>query len=154
VSSSESEEAGRQMETSQQDGYGLAQAFVALQYSMFINYGVRQIQNLTLTVSLGFGLLVVALNVYSFQSPQAIGRFLLVAFVLLGYVMWKIMSQMERDPILSRLSGSTGGELNKEFYMKLIGYGALPVLSILTSQFPSIGVFLTSWVQPSLEAFK
>jgi hypothetical protein len=132
----------------------IAQTFVTLQYSMFINYGVRQIQNLLLAVSLGFGLLVVALNVYAFEALHLVNRFLLVGFIGLGVVIWQVMSQMERDPVLSRLSGSTEGELSREFYVKLIGYGALPLVSVLSSQFPSIGHFLSSWVEPSLEAFK
>ncbi len=154
LSTPENESVAPQAETRQEDAYALVQTFVALQFSLFINYAVRQIQNLTLSLSLGFGFFVVALNVYSFQSPQTISRFLLLAFLLLGYLVWKIMSQMERDPILSRLSGTSAGELNKEFYLKLIGYGALPALSIITSQFPSIGTFLSSWVQPSLENLK
>lgn len=132
----------------------IAQTFVTLQYTMFINYGVRQIQNLLLAVSLGFGLLAVALNVYAFESLHLINRFLLVGFIGLGVLVWRVMSQMERDPVLSRLSGSTEGELSREFYFKLIGYGALPLVSVLSSQFPSIGHFLSSWVEPSLEAFK
>jgi len=132
----------------------IAQTFVTLQYSMFINYGVRQIQNLLLAVSLGFGLLVVALNVYAFESLHLINRFLLVGFIGLGVVVWRVMSQMERDPVLSRLSGSAEGELSREFYLKVIGYGALPLVSVVSSQFPSIGHFLSSWVEPSLQAFK
>jgi hypothetical protein len=53
---------------------------------------------------------------------------------------------------LSRIAGSTSGELNAEFYIRLVGYGALPVLGVLTSQFPSISNFVLSWLQPTLEA--
>jgi hypothetical protein len=142
------------METGGQEAYELARGFVALQYAMFIVYTVRQIQNLLWSLSLGFVLLVIALSSYNFQSPQLIKRSLLVIFVVLGYVSWKCMSQMERDPILSRLAGTAAGELNKDFYFKLMGYGALPVLGLLASQFPSISNFLFSWVQPTLEAFR
>ncbi|MGC2660984.1 MAG: hypothetical protein WA324_23770 [Bryobacteraceae bacterium] len=132
----------------------LAETFVVFQYSMFISYGVRQIQNLLLSVSLGYALLVLALNVYSLEAARSINRFLLVCFVVISVVIWRVMSQMERDPILSRLSGTKEGELNREFYVKIIGYGALPIVTLLGSQFPAIGHFLTSWVEPSLEAFK
>ena len=149
-------------ETAQKDCTGateqrpsdFSQIFVALQYSMFITFGVRQIQNLLLSVSLGFGLLVVALNVYIFEAAHLINRVLLVGFVVLGYVIWQVMAQMERDPILSRLSGTAEGVLSREFYVKFIGYAALPIVSLLSSQFPAIGHFLSSWVEPSLEAFK
>ena len=134
--------------------YDLAQTFVALQFSMFINYGLRQIQNLLVAVSLGYGLLVAALSVYRFEAPQLLGRLLLAGFVILGVFTWRVMSQMERNPILSRLSGTKEGELNREFYLKLVGYATIPVLSIVSSQFPAISGFLSSWVQPSLEALK
>lgn len=136
------------------DAYEIAQSFVALQLSAFINYGVRQIQNLGFAVSLSFGLLVIALNLYSAQAPQAINRLLLIAFCTLGYFLWTVLSQMERDPILSQLSGTTEGHLNKEFYFKILGYAAIPALSLLTSQFPYISSFVSSWLEPSLEAIR
>jgi hypothetical protein len=61
---------------------------------------------------------------------------------------------MERNTILSRIAGSTEGKLNKGFYLRLMSYGALPVLGILASQFPAISNFLFSWVQPALEALR
>jgi hypothetical protein len=38
--------------------------------------------------------------------------------------------------------------------MNLISYGALPVLTVLAAQFPAIGSFLFSWVQPLLQALR
>jgi hypothetical protein len=52
------------------------------------------------------------------------------------------------------MAGSDPGKLNGGFYLKLAAYGALPILSLLASEFPSVSNFLLSWVQPSLEAFK
>jgi hypothetical protein len=34
------------------------------------------------------------------------------------------------------------------------GNGALPVLTVLAAQFPAIGSFLFSWVQPVLQALR
>jgi hypothetical protein len=115
-------------------------------------YALRQIQNLLWFLSVGFLLVVISLNSYSFQSPQAIGRFLIFLFLLIGTVLWRCLARLERDPILSRIAGSASGELNAEFYLRLVGYGALPVLGVLTSQFPSISNFVLSWLQPTLEA--
>jgi hypothetical protein len=36
--------------------------------------------------------------------------------------------------------------------VRLVSYGALPLLTVLASQFPAIGRFLFSWVQPAIEA--
>jgi hypothetical protein len=61
-------------------------------------------------------------------------------------------AQMDRDAILSRLSDTDPGKLDRAFYVRLIAYGGLPFLTVLASQFPSIGSFLFSWVQPAIEA--
>jgi len=132
----------------------LAEMFVAFHYTSFLIYGVRQIQNLMLFLSAGSVLLTISLTSYNLQSPRLVGRLLLVLLVGIGVVMWKCLAGMERDPILSRINGSTAGELNSAFYFRLAGYGALPLMSLLASQFPSISGFLLSWVAPTLEAFK
>ncbi len=132
----------------------LAEKFVALHYSSFIIYGVRQIQNLLLFLPIGFVLLMTSLNCYDSQAPLFIGRMLLILFLLLGGAIMFCLVGLEKDPVLSRMAGSDPGKLNSGFYLKLAAYGALPVLSLLASQFPTVSNFLLSWVQPSLEAFK
>jgi hypothetical protein len=130
----------------------LAETFLALHYSAFLIYGVRQIRNLMLFLSIGFVLLVLSMNSYSHQSPQFIGRLLMILFVLIGAVLWTCLTGMERDPILSRINGTRPGKLTAESYVKALGYGALPVMGLLASQFPSISNFLYSWIAPTLQA--
>jgi hypothetical protein len=133
---------------------GLGERFVALHYSSFILYGVRQIQNLLLFLSSGFVLLMISLNCYSIQAPQFIGRLLLILFVVIGAATVSCLVGLERDQVLSRMAGSDPGKLNTGFYLKIAAYGALPALSLLASEFPSISSFLLSWVEPTLQAFK
>jgi hypothetical protein len=38
--------------------------------------------------------------------------------------------------------------------LNLLSYGALPVLTVLAAQFPTIGSFLFSWVQPVLQTMR
>ena len=133
---------------------GLAQRFVALHYSSFILYGVRQIQNLLVFVSSGFVLLMISLNCYSIQAPQFTGRLLLLLFVIIGATTFSCLAGLERDTILSRMGGNDPGKFNSGFFLKIAAYGGLPALSLLASEFPSISNFLLSWVEPTLEAFK
>jgi hypothetical protein len=136
------------------DAGRLAEALVALHYSPYLIYCVRQIRNLLLSLSIGFLLLVASLNSYSYQSPQFIGKVLLVLFLLMAAVTFRCIVGMERDPILSRIAGTTPGKLDTESYFKLIGYGALPILALLASQFPSVSGWLYTWITPTLEALK
>ncbi|HTS76854.1 MAG TPA: hypothetical protein VMG40_11655 [Bryobacteraceae bacterium] len=132
----------------------LAQAFLALHFTPFLLYSVRQIQNLVWFLSLGFVALSIAMNADSPQSPRLVSRFLLLLLLVIGGVLWRCLSGIERDPILSRIEGTKPEELNAEFYFKLIGYGALPVLGLLASEFPSIANFLFSWIEPTLAALR
>ena len=104
----------------------LAHALLALHYTPFILYVVRQIQNLTWYLPAGFVLLTFSLTSYSLQAPLFIGRFLFVLFVLIGLVMYRCLFGSSADMILSRIAGTKIGELNKEFIFKFLGYGALP----------------------------
>lgn len=133
---------------------GLAERFVALHYSSFLLYGVHQIQNLLLFLSSGFVLLMISLDCYSVQAPRFVGRLLLLLFLIIGTAVVSCLAGLERDPILSRMAGSKPGKLNLDFYLKIGAYGALPLISLLASQFPSISNFLLSWVEPTLQAFK
>ncbi|MFL6417608.1 MAG: hypothetical protein ACJ74Y_18290, partial [Bryobacteraceae bacterium] len=136
------------------EGYEMASEYVALQFSVFIGYALRHIQNLLLCSVLSFVLLVLALSSFSFQTPQAISRLVLAGLIVGGIVVVRALAQIERNPIISRLSGTAEGALGKDFYLRIVSYGALPVLAVLGTQFPAVARILSSWVQPTVEALK
>jgi hypothetical protein len=133
---------------------GLVSALLALHYTPYLVYCVRQIQNLALGASLALLLLIFSVSTYEMQAPQLAGRVLLGLFAVVVTALWTNLAAMERNAILSRLAGTKPGELNKEFYVKLVGYLGLPALGLLASQFPAISNFLISWVEPTLEAVR
>jgi hypothetical protein len=134
--------------------WDLSQTFVALHFTPFLIYSVRQIRNFIWFLSLGFVSLALSMNTDSPQAPQVVSRFLLALFAVIAVILWRCLAGIERDPIISRIEGTKPGELNLEFYFKLIGYGALPVLGLLASEFPSIANFLFSWIEPTLTALR
>jgi hypothetical protein len=74
--------------------------------------------------------------------------------VLVGSVMW-VLIQMQRDPILSRLSGTTAGKLNwNEFIFQVLTYGVLPTVSLLATLFPTLGSGFLSWLEPVMRVFR
>jgi hypothetical protein len=136
------------------DVYRLRSTLLALHYTPYLIYGVRQIQNLALGVSLGFPFLIFSVSTYEMQSPQLASRVLMFLFAAVATVLWMCLTAIERNAILSKIAGSTPGELNKEFYFKFAGYLGAPALGLLASQFPAISNFLTSWIEPTLEAVR
>lgn len=126
----------------------------ALRYVIFIQAACRQIENLFVFVPVGFVLTLISLNSYPFQSGHVLGWFMASLLIAIGIAVGFMLAGAERDEVLSRLNGTTPGKIGKDFYMNLLSYGAVPILIVLAAQFPSIGSFLFSWVQPVLQALR
>ena len=126
--------------------------FVMLQLSRYIVYTVEQTRRIMLHISVGFLMLTLVLSSYPLQGPLAVSRFVAVLFLAVGLVVVRVLAGMERHPILSKISRTKPGELNREFWVQLITVGALPLVGVLAHLFPSISRFLFSWVAPSVEA--
>ncbi len=136
-------------------GYAERQAAEgALPYVLFIQMTCRQIENLLVFLSVGFVLTLISLNSYPFQSGHVLGWFMAGLLIAMGLAVGFVLASTERDMVLSRLNGTAPGKIGKDFYMNLLSYGALPVLTVLAAQFPSVGSFLFSWVQPLLQTLR
>jgi hypothetical protein len=132
----------------------LAEEFVALRFLAFIRYASLQLRNLLGFLTTAFVLSLISLRSYPFQAPHTIGWSMTTIFLILGAGVIIVFAQMDTDAILSRISSTAPGKLDKEFFLRVISFGALPLITVLASQFPSIGRFLFSWVQPGLEALR
>lgn len=132
----------------------LAEEYVALVYSSFIMNVLLRIRTIIMCVSGMFILILFSINSYPFQ-PQSVFRVLLVGlFLLIGSVVGSVYAQMHRDPTLSLLTDTKPGKLGIDFWIKLAAFGAIPLVSLIASQFPEVNSFLFSWLQPALEALK
>jgi hypothetical protein len=130
----------------------LFQEFVAMRFLAYIRYVMLQLRNLMTFIGFGFVLLVLALGSYPFQSPHVIAWFLGLSLLGLGGpVVWAFM-EMGRDATLSRITNTKAGSLDWEFYLRTASFVALPLLTLLASQFPSVGQYISSWIQPALKA--
>jgi len=130
----------------------LAAEFIALRYIAFIRYVMLQLQNQLSYLSGGFILITIAVNCYPFRGGNYFRWWLTIGFLIIFSIVVKVFFEMERDATLSRLTDSPAGKIGGEFYMKVISAGALPLLTVLASHFPTVGRFLFSWVQPALSA--
>jgi hypothetical protein len=130
-----------------------SEEFLALRYVALIRYGFFQMRNFLEFVTGGFILMVMSIYIYPFEDHRLLGAANITMFALLAIGMLIAFAQMDRDPLLSRLS-STKPQLDMNFVWRVVSYGSLPLLALLGSQFPSIGNFLFSWVQPALQSMK
>jgi hypothetical protein len=131
-----------------------AEMFVCYTYLHFIVNLLERMRTLVLTVGGMYVLIMLSINSYPFEPRGILHSLMTLAFLIIfGFVVF-IFAQMHRDSTLSRISNTTPGELGADFWLKLAAFGALPLLSLLSAQFPGIGSFLFSWVQPALGALK
>ncbi|HEY6393684.1 MAG TPA: hypothetical protein VIX89_20545, partial [Bryobacteraceae bacterium] len=131
-----------------------AEEFVALQYVEFIRYVLLQMRNFLEFATTGFVLLTVALLVFPFEGHRTLSIFTLAMFAVLAVCIIRVFNQMDRNPLLSRLSGTKANQLDFNFFTRVLAYGGLPLLTLLGTMFPTIGSFLFSWLQPALQAMK
>ncbi len=130
----------------------LIEEFIALRLVMYILHVLRQMHKMMWFVVMAFVLTVLAMNVYPFKSPRLIDFSSIVMLAVLAVGTSIVLAQMDRDSILSRLTATTPNQIGKNFFFRLASFGALPVITVLSTQFPSIRNLLFSWIQPALQA--
>jgi hypothetical protein len=95
-----------------------------------------------------------AVSSYPFDPRPALSGSLLLLFVALGTVVVFVYADMHRDATLSHVTNTNPGELGSEFWFKIIGFGAAPLLGLLTTVFPELSGSIFSWLQPGLNSLK
>jgi hypothetical protein len=105
-------------------------------------------------LAVAFSLVLISLNLYAFEPHDSLLWSLTVIFIVLGALTVISLMQIHRDPILSRMSGTTPNDLGLEFYVRIVSFGAAPLITLLATHFPSIGRYVASFLQPGLEALK
>ena len=98
-------------------------------------------------------LLLCSMSVYPFEPHLALQILAVALVVIMAAAVGFVYKEMHSDPILGRLT-STKGELGWDFWIKFISAGAIPVFSLIAVQFPEVGKFLFSWLEPALQAVK
>ena len=133
---------------------GRLEEYVALRYVAFIRAVLGHIRLWLILQAAVFSLVLLSLNVYSFEPHRALIWSFTVIFVFLGAIAFQVLIQAHRDPLISRITGSNSDQLGLHFYLRVAMLGAVPLLTLLATQFPSISLYLLSFLQPGLETLK
>jgi hypothetical protein len=132
----------------------LLEQYVALRYVAFIRAVLGHVRLLLIFLAISFSLMLISLNVYSFEPHQSLIWSFTAIFAVIGILAIGVLMEAHRNEILSRVSGTKPNELGWGFYARLVSLGAAPLITLLATHFPSIGKFLLSFFQPGLEALK
>ena len=132
----------------------LAEEFVCLVYVNFILSVLMRMRSLVMAAIGMFVFLLLSVGYYPFEPKQTMYSLLILLFLLiLGFVA-VVYAQMHRDSTLSRITDTTPGELGFDFWIRLAGFTAVPLLSLLLAHFPGVNNFLFSWLEPALQGWK
>jgi hypothetical protein len=134
--------------------YELAEDLIVLRYYSYVRYVCTEARNVLFFLVLAFVLLFAALHSYPFRAGRAIDVWFIVLFLVMGTGIVIVLLQLERNSLLSNLQNTKANKVGKNFYFDVLKYGAIPLLTLIGSQVPSISNFLLGWIQPNLEAFR
>ena len=131
-----------------------AEELVCLTYLGFAQNLLGRIRTIVLGGVYLFVAATIAVSSYPFDPRPLLSGALLALFLVFGAVVIFVYADMHRDATLSHATNTSPGELGSEFWFKVIGYGAAPVLGLITQLFPEWSSFLFSWLQPGLSSLK
>ena len=127
---------------------------VCLTYLGFVQNLLGRIRTIVLGGVYLFIALCVAVASYPFDPRTLLSGILLILFIAFGGSVVFTYADMHRDATLSHITNTKPGELGSEFWFKVLGYGAAPLLGLITQVFPEWSGFLFSWLQPGLSSLK
>ena len=132
----------------------LSEHYVSLVYVNYVITILLRIRTLAMAAAGIFVFDVLALSSYPFE-PRAILRALMfTVFVGLTICFGVVYGQMHRDRTLSRITDTKPEELGSDFWFRMLGVTGLPLLTLLATEFPSIGNFIFSWIEPAMKALR
>lgn len=126
--------------------------FVCLSYIDFLLVVLIRIRTLIIAIGGMYVLTILGVTQYPFEPKGAIQVMLFVVLAFIVVVVGNVFAQIHRDTTLSNITDTTPGELGRDFWVRMAGFVALPVFSLLTAQFPSVNRLFYSWLQPAIQA--
>jgi hypothetical protein len=127
--------------------------YLAFRLVALIRYGMLHIGSLICFVAYGFVLAVISVMFYAFEGKKTISELLVLTFIALLVWIGAMMLQFQRNGMLSRLEGSAPGQANYgQVLLHLLTVGGLPLVAVVSSQFPGVANFAYTFFRPLLSA--
>lgn len=124
--------------------------FLCLTYISFIQTIVARLHTLLMSIASMYSLLALGVAIYPFVPVSPL---LIIGGILLLLIAWAfftVFSQMDKDPILSRIVNGDDRRLQGSFYLKFAEAMALPLLTAISTLLPGGAARLLDMVQALL----
>jgi hypothetical protein len=131
-----------------------AEEYAASRMVEYIEWVIRHLRVLALFMLLSLLLTTLLVSSYPYP-PQSLLRLILL-LVLAGAVgaLILVLVQMNRNEVLSRIARTEPGRItwNAPFILNLFTFGLVPLLTLLSAEFPGVRNALFAWVKPLMDA--
>jgi hypothetical protein len=132
-----------------------AEEFMAIESVRYVESVLHDLRLLASFLLITLLLSVALMSSYPFQ-PQGVVKLAFIG-LLLGtiVVLFLIMTQMSRDDVLSRITRTDPGKVSWDttLVLNLVLFGVIPLLALVSSEFPTVRSFLFSWAEPLVRSF-
>jgi hypothetical protein len=132
----------------------LSEHYVSLFYINYIITLLLRIRTLAMAAVGIFVFDVLAVSSYPFEPRAILRAFMFTVFAALTICFGTVYAQMHRDRTLSRITDTKPEELGLDFWVRMLGVTGLPILTLVATEFPSVGGFLFSWIEPAMKALR
>jgi hypothetical protein len=132
----------------------LAEEFVCLIYVGYLQNLLARMRTMVLSIVGVLAGFAFSLAFYPYVPRPTIGISILLLVLVLGSAVALVYAGLERDATLSRITNTEPGKLSLGFWVRYGSFIGVPILGLLVAQFPAITDFVTSWIEPSLNAAK
>jgi hypothetical protein len=129
--------------------------YLALRLIAVIRYSMLHIRTLILGVAYGYLAAVLSIMFYAFEGRQTLGDLAVFVFAILLSWIAMMMIQFQGNKMLRLLEGSEKGDSNiLQVLPHLLSIGGVPLLAIVTAQYPAVGSFVLSILGPFLRVLQ
>jgi hypothetical protein len=128
--------------------------FVCLIYVGYLQNLLARMRTMVLSIIGVLAGFAFSLAFYPYVPRPTLAVVLLIMVVLLGSAVALVYAGLERDATLSRITNTEPGKLGLGFWVRYGSFIGVPIFGLLVAQFPAITDFVTSWIEPGLNAAK
>jgi hypothetical protein len=132
----------------------LGEDFVCQFYFNFISSAFTRIRALVLTIAGLYVFVLLSFGSYPFEPASSFHTAMIFVLGLIVGAFALVYGQAHKNATISRITGTPVGKLDGEFWLKLVSFASVPLLTLLATRFPEIGGFLFSWLEPATQAFR
>jgi hypothetical protein len=133
-----------------------AQSFVAAVVTLLIHRHARQFRYFLWATTLGALLLLLAVASYPFEPYRLILTYIwVITGSVVGVCFWVYM-RMDRNTWMSLVAGTPPNEvtLDRAFWLRVLAWVVIPLLSVAAAQYPELANFLYNLVGPFTRALR